>query len=104
MDGGKLERFFDTKFKRVLFRWLICIFLAFSWILKDVGVNKDIRFLLTSVIWIAYGGLCAYIFKNGRVKSSVPESEEKREYICVAYWSSAAEDAVMGSLIAEGEL
>ncbi len=65
MDGGKLERFFDTKFKRVLFRWLICIFLAFSWILKDVGVNKDIRFLLTSVIWIAYGGLCAYIFKNG---------------------------------------
>ena len=46
----------------------------------------------------------SYIFKNGRVKSSVPESEEKREYICVAYWSSAAEDAVMGSLIAVGEL
>ena len=52
MNGGKLERFFDTKFKKVMFRWILCILLAVSWIMKDVGVNKDFRIIFTSTLWI----------------------------------------------------
>lgn len=79
MNGGRIEKFFDTKFKRALFRWMLCIFFAGSWIMKDIGVNRDIRFVLTSFIWIAYGGLCAYIFKNG-IDLRYNEMEEWGKY------------------------
>ena len=65
MNGGRIERFFDTKFKRILFRWMMCILLIVSWIMKDVGVNKGFRIVFTCALWLIYGGFCAYVFKNG---------------------------------------
>lgn len=79
MNGGKLERFFDTKFKKVMFRWILCILLAVSWIMKDVGVNKDFRIIFTSTLWIIYAGLCVYIFKNG-IDIRYSEFEEWDKY------------------------
>lgn len=76
---SRLEKIFDTGFKRRLFRGFIFFEIVILSILKSHDLNKDLWSVLAVVINIIYSSLCVYVLIKG-IDLRYDKSEEWEKY------------------------